>query len=271
MNDIEKREIFDNLCKLPLYLMRSLGIDLLDDVRWRPYFRLFRFYGIFSLCCGSIFISTNIRTLIDLAQETNRDYTSITKGITNTIYVIGNTIKVAYVLRQHKRIEALLKQFREIFPKSDGERGVNVEPMTTYFWPKWVTSLNVFYIIIGCILCFNPPFTSLAIYCYQLLTRPLDEAQFPYLRVSIIKFTSHDNEPLTYFIISIIEYASGHIGIGITSTDLWAILFIMHLSMHYDDLNTTLRNHEPQDTIRLSKIDQKFITNFVRRHNLLLK
>lgn len=274
INEINDQK-FNDLCRIPLFLMRNLGIDLFDDKRWRPLFRWLQYYWILALSCTSIGVIFAIKNFITISGEKTKDYYTLTKIISNFIYVVGGTVKVLYTVYKRHKFRDLLERLRTIFPKDEMERGGDghhpVEPMSKYFWPKWSTALILINLFNSVFLSFHYAITSVIVYGYQSIAYPKDQVEFMYLRPSGLTYTENDNRPTLYVFLIAHEYICGHLGIAGASMEIWVILFIMHLCMHFDDLSARLLHHRPKDTLKLCTSDQEFLANFVKRHILLLE
>lgn len=266
---------FHDLCRLPLMLMRSIGVDVADDIRWRSHYKWYRYILLVILITVGIFSYFSFKCLRKLIlHELTTDYSTIALLATNLIFNFGTGIKIITMIWQQKHLKVLFQQFRNIFPEIAVNRPENSTPLDHYFWPKWTTAFVWCFLIDVSILSYSPLFTSSIMYGYHWLTRPSSHNQtisFPYLHPSVVTYTENDGHPLVYTAILVMETILCHGGIMVVCIDLWAMLFIMHLSTHYNDLCTFIMNHKPQDTLQMSRIDHEFMMKFIQKHTLLLK
>lgn len=260
---------FDQFIAFPLTVMRTVGLNLTEDIPsrfnyfWMPYYLLL-------VVLANIYCTTNcfvglITLLSNLISENKQRYFQLQSDCT---YTICGSLKLFIFIYYRNRFQSLLVKFRDMH--------YNSESQSRFVWPKWLVVLYAMYLLACAAIVFLPLVTSLLDLCSQLIYKDPKDVQFLYLHIYQVDYNFNYRTPFGYLILQVAEFLCVHGNVMMHfCPDLLMQCLIFQLCKYYDNLEELIQNYKPERTTTrppiISQKDQQFLQQIVTKHQNLLR
>lgn len=264
-NPLFVQQNFKDFCHLPNSLLRPYGMNFnqISESKWLNSLKkcLLIMETLAHFYCFSFIMSFTVKMM--LSDEAQLDY--LLRLLSGVNFSIFGSLKFFAIIFNFKEWQNIYETLKEIYPKTHKEKLAN--RVRKYYWPKWIIIILYFYMIAVSLIVFSPFGKNVMLFLIQLNKVDFSKAQFPYDTIYDIDYSFDHRQPFGYLFTFVIEVLHGHfIIISNILGDILLLCFCLQLCMHFDFLARTLENYTP-DTAK----DQKFLADFVRKHQKLLK